>query len=85
MVHVCHTHYCQKKLEKIFTLSSELPFLADLIFWLYYIVFAVCLAVPLHQDSKNEYVTQCSPTLKENHIDKNLVNIIGTIWRLELV
>ena len=28
---VCHTFYCQK-LKELFTLSSELPFLADLVF-----------------------------------------------------
>ena len=27
----CHTYYCKKKLEELFTLSSEQPFLTDLI------------------------------------------------------
>ena len=29
---VCHTYNCKKKLEELFTLSSELSFLADLVF-----------------------------------------------------
>ena len=40
----------EKKIKELFTLSSELPFLADLVFWLLHHL-AVCLAVPLHQDS----------------------------------
>ena len=33
----------KKKKEELFTLSSELPFLADLIFWVYYIVLQVAM------------------------------------------
>ena len=32
MVPVCHTYYTIKKMEELFTLSLELPFLADLVF-----------------------------------------------------
>ena len=32
-----------RKLEELFTLSSELPFLADLVFWLYHIVLKVAM------------------------------------------
>ena len=32
-----------------------------------------------------KYVTQCSPSLKENYIDKILVNIIATFLMLEIV
>ena len=41
---VCHTYYCKKKkLDELFTLSSELPFLAHLILWLYYIILYVAM------------------------------------------
>ena len=66
---VCHTYNHKKKLEELFTLSSELPFLADLVFWLYYIVLQFALLFLLIKIPK--YVTQCSPSLEENHIDKN--------------
>ena len=66
---VCHTYNCKKKIEEYFTLSSELPFLADLIFWLYYIVLQFALLFLLIKIPK--YLTQCSPSLEENHIDKN--------------
>ena len=29
---ICHTYYCKKKLEELFTFTSELTFLADLVF-----------------------------------------------------
>ena len=32
-----------KELEELFTLSSELSFLVDLVFWLYYIVLQFAL------------------------------------------
>ena len=66
---VCHTYNHKKKLEELFTLSSELPFLADLVFWLYYIVMQFALLFLIIKIPK--YVTQCSPSLEENHIDKN--------------
>ena len=66
---VCHTYYCEKKIEELFTLSSELPIFADLVSWLYYIVLQFAL---LFLFIKNpNYVTQCRPSLKENHIDEN--------------
>ena len=70
---VCHTYYC-KKIEELFTLFSELPFLADLVFWLYYIVLQVAMLF-LFTKIPN-YVTQCSPSLREKHIDKNWVNML---------
>ena len=66
---VCHTNNWKKNLEESFTLSSELPFLADLVFWLYYIVLQFALLFLLIKIPK--YVAQCSPSLEENHIDKN--------------
>ena len=53
---VCHTYNHKKKLEELFTLSSELPFLADLVFWLYYIVLQFALLFLLIKIPK--YVTQ---------------------------
>ena len=70
---VCHTYYCKNKLEELFTLSSELSFLA-LVFWPYYIVLQFALVFLFINIPK--YVTQRSPSLKENHIDKNSVNIL---------
>ena len=70
---VWHTYYC-KKIEELFTLFSELPFLADLVFWLYYIVLQVAMLF-LFTKIPN-YVTQCSPSLREKHIDKNWVNML---------
>ena len=64
----------KKKLEELFTLSSELPFLADLVFWLYYIVLQVAMLFLFIKIPK--YVTQCSPSLREKHIDKNWVNML---------
>ena len=66
---VCHTYNCKKKIEEFFTFFSELPFLADLIFWLYYIVLQ--FALPFRLIKIPKYLTQCSPSLEENHIDKN--------------
>ena len=70
---VCHTYYC-KKIEELFTLFSELPFLADLVLWLYYIVLQVAMLFLFTKIPK--YVTQCSPSLREKHIDKNWVNML---------
>ena len=66
---ICHTYYCKKKLEELFTFTSELTFLADLVFWMYYIVLQFALLFLLIKIPK--YLTQCSPSLEENHIDKN--------------
>ena len=57
MVHVCHTYYCKKKIEELFTLSSELPFLADLVFWLYYIVLQFALLFLFIKILQYMYVT----------------------------
>ena len=46
-----YTVLLQKKIEELFTLSPELPLLANLVFWLYFIVSQVALLF-LHQDSK---------------------------------
>ena len=56
----------------MFTLSSELPFLATLLHCLPQVLF-LFIQIPKYM---YPYVTQCSPSLKENHIDKNLVNIL---------
>ena len=38
-----YTVLLQKKIEELFTLSPELPLLADLVFWLYFIVSQVAM------------------------------------------
>ena len=52
----------------MFTLSSERPFLADLVFWFYYIVLQV--AILFHFIKTPKYVTQSSALLKQNIIDE---------------
>ena len=60
----------EKKIEELCTLSSELPFLADLVFWLYYIVLQFALLFLFVKILKYVYVTVRS-VIERNHIDKN--------------
>ena len=66
-------------------MSSELPLHADLVFWLYNVLhcLAVCLAVPLHQDSKICNTVQ-SITKRKLHW-QNFSKHIATFLMLEIV
>ena len=45
-------HITVRNLGEMFTLSSELPFLADLVFQFHYYSSASCHVIPCHQDFK---------------------------------
>ena len=57
-----YTVLLQKKIEELFTLSPELPLLADLVFWLYFIVSQVAMLFLFIKIPKS--VTQSSPLTK---------------------
>ena len=72
-VQVCHTYYCKKKrkkIEELFTLFSEQPFLADLVFWLYYIVLQFALLFLFIKILKYVYVTVQSVIERKSHWQK---------------
>ena len=51
MVHVCHTYYCKKKNRRVVYLVFRAAFSCWSRFLIILHCLAVCLAVPLHQDS----------------------------------
>ena len=60
----------KKKIEELFTLSSELPFLADLVFWLYYIVLQFALLFLFIKILQYMYVTVQSVIERKSHWQK---------------
>ena len=68
-MYVTHTTV-KKKIEELFTLSSELPFLADLVFWLYYIVLQFALLFLFIKILQYMYVTVQSVIERKSHWQK---------------
>ena len=60
----------KKKIEELFTLFSEQPFLADLVFWLYYIVLQFALLFLFIKILKYMYVTVQSVIERKSHWQK---------------
>ena len=66
---VCHTYNGKKKNSRVFYLVLRAAFSCWSYFLIDYIVLQFALLFRLIKIRK--YLTQCSPSLEENHIDKN--------------
>ena len=73
----------EKTIEEFFTLCLGLRLLADLVILSYYTVSQVAMLFLLIKIPKS--VTQSSPLLKENQIDKNQINMFQLLLELSLL
>ena len=73
----------EKTIEEFFTLCLGLCLLADLVILSYYTVSQVAMLFLLIKIPKS--VTQSSPLLKENQIDKNQINMFQLLLELSLL
>ena len=73
----------EKTIEEFFTLCLGLCLLADLVILSYYTVSQVAMLFLLIKIPKS--VTQSSPSLKENQIDKNQINMFQLLLELSLL